>query len=216
MALKAVLFDFDGVIADTENQHIAAWQRTLSVMGWQVPDEVAAQSAGVDDREFLRELFAKHSIVSDKIEDWVRRKQALFVRMLRDSPRLYPGAADLIRTLHGQVRLAIVSGTWRENIETVLGAAGLGDAIDTIVGKEDVTVVKPAPEAYRVALKGLRCSARSSVAIEDSPSGIASARAAGIRVVAVGHRRTFGDWVGDATYVTGFEPATGLLKLLRL
>jgi HAD superfamily hydrolase (TIGR01509 family) len=216
MAQKAILFDFDGVVAETENQHTVAWQRTLSVMGWQVPDEVAARSSQIDDREFLRELFAKRGIVSDKIEAWARRKQALFVRMLKDSPRLYPGAADLIRTLHGRARLAIVSGTWRENIETVLDAAGLGGAFETIVGKEDVTAVKPAPEAYHVALKRLRCSARSSVAIEDSPCGIAAARAAGIRAIAVGHRHTFGDWVGDATYVSGFEPAHGLLKLLRL
>ena len=66
-------------------------------MGWQVPDEVAARSAEIDDREFLAELFAKRGIVSDKIEDWVRRKQALTVRMLKDSPRLYPGVADLIQ-----------------------------------------------------------------------------------------------------------------------
>jgi beta-phosphoglucomutase len=216
MALKVVLLDFDGVIAETDNHHIAAWQRTLSVMGWQVADEVAARSAEIDDRAFLSELFAKHGIVSDKMEDWVLRKQALTVRMLKDSPRLYPGAADLIRALQGRVRLAVVSGTWRENIKTVLDAAGLAGSFDTIVGKEDVTAVKPAPEAYHLALKRLRISARSSVAIEDSPSGIAAASAAGIRVLAVGHRRAFGDWVGNAAYISGFEPIEGLLKLLKL
>jgi beta-phosphoglucomutase len=58
MPPKAILFDFDGVIADTENHHIAAWQRTLAVMGWQVADEVAARSAEIDDRDFLTQLFA--------------------------------------------------------------------------------------------------------------------------------------------------------------
>ncbi len=216
MALKVVFFDFDGVIAETENHHIVAWQRTLAVMGWQVPDEVAARSAEIDDREFLGELFAIRGIVSDKIEDWVRRKQTLTVRMLADSPRLYPGVAELVKKLQGRVRLAVVSGTWRENITTVLAATGLADAFETIIAKEDATAVKPAPEAYQLALKRLRISARSSVAIEDSPSGIAAARAAGIRVVAVGHRRTFGDWIGDATYISGFEPVEGLLRLLRL
>ena len=114
------------------------------------------------------------------------------------------------------MRLAVVSGTWRENIEAVLDAAGLADHFETIVAKEDVMAVKPAPEAYHLALERLRISARSSVAIEDSPSGIAAARAAGIRVIAVGHRRTFGDWVGDATYMSGFEPVEGLFRLLRL
>ena len=134
------------------------------------------------------------------------------MHMLKDSPRLYPGVVDLVRKLQGRVRLAVVSGTWRENIKTVLAAAGLADAFETIVGKEDVTAVKPAPEAYQLALKRLRLSARSTVAIEDSPSGIAAARAAGIRAIAVGHRRPFGDWVGDATYISGFEPVEGLLQ----
>ena len=62
MPPKAILFDFDGVIADTGNHHIAAWQRTLAVMGWQIADEVAARSAEIDDREFLAELFAERGI----------------------------------------------------------------------------------------------------------------------------------------------------------
>jgi sugar-phosphatase len=76
--------------------------------------------------------------------------------------------------------------------------------------------MKPSPEAYQVALERLKCAPRAAVAIEDSPAGIAAARAAGIRVIAVGHRHAFGDWVGDAAYISGFEPASGLLKLLKL
>jgi len=216
MPLKAILFDFDGVIADTGNHHIAAWQRTLSAMGWQVVDEVAARAAEIDDRKFLAELFARHGFHSDKIDDWVRRKQVLTVKMLRDSPRLYPGVADLIRKLHGSVRLAIVSGTWRENIQAVLDASGLAGSFETIVGKEDVASVKPEPEAYLLALRRLRLPARATVAIEDSPSGLASARAAGIPVIAVGHRHPFSDWVGDATYISGLEPVHGLLQHLGL
>jgi beta-phosphoglucomutase len=216
MALKAVLLDFDGVIADTDNYHVAAWQRTLAVMGWQVADEVAARSAEIDDRQFLAELFAQRGIVSEKIEDWVRKKQVLTVQMLRNSPRLYPGAVELIRALEGRAKLAVVSGTWRENIQVVLEASELAGAIDLIIGKDDVTSVKPAAEAYQLALKRLRLSAKSCVAIEDSPSGLAAARAAGIRALAVGHRRPFGDWVGDAAYVSGFEPVEGLLRHLGL
>jgi beta-phosphoglucomutase len=216
MPLKAILLDFDGVIAETENHHVAAWQRTLSTLGWQVPDEVAARSADIDDREFLAQLFAARGVVSDKIEEWARRKQVLTVNLLRDSPQLYPGSVELIRALHGRAKLAVVSGTWRENIHAVLEAAGLAECFETIVSKEDVQAVKPAPEAYELALKKLRITAKSAVAIEDSPSGVGSARAAGLRVIAVGHRHPFGDWVGDALYVSGFEPIEGLLKHLKL
>jgi beta-phosphoglucomutase-like phosphatase (HAD superfamily) len=79
-----------------------------------------------------------------------------------------------------------------------------------------VAAAKPSPEAYELALKRLRLAAKSTVAVEDSPTGLASARAAGIRVLAIGHRRPFGEWVGDATYITGFEPARGLLEHLSL
>jgi beta-phosphoglucomutase len=216
MPLKAVLLDFDGVIAETDNHHIAAWQRTLSTLGWQISDEVAARSAEIDDRDFLVELFAGRGLVSHKIEEWVRRKQVLTVKLLKDSPRLYPGVVELIRLLRDKAKLAVVSGTWRENIRAVLGAAGLDNCFETIVGKEDVTSVKPAAEAYLLALKKLRIPAAAAVAIEDSPSGLISARAAGIRVVAVGHRHPFGDWVGDSLYVSGFEPVEGLLRNLGL
>jgi HAD superfamily hydrolase (TIGR01509 family) len=181
-----------------------------------VADEVAARSAEIDDCEFLAELFASRGIQGGKIEDWARRKQAIAVGLLKDAPRLFPGVVELVKKLDGRARLAVVSGTWRENIHAVLEATGLAGSFDSIVGKEDVTAVKPAPDAYQLALKRLRLSTRSVVALEDSPSGLASARAAGIRAIAVGHWRPFGEWVGGATYVSGLEPAEGLLQHLGL
>jgi HAD superfamily hydrolase (TIGR01509 family) len=212
MATKAFLFDFDGVIAETENHHITAWQRTLSFMGLQVPDEVAVRAMEVDDREFLADLFTERGIPVDKVDEWVARKQVLTVELLRHAPRLYPGVAEVVQALHGNARLAVVSGTWRENIEAVLHAGGLADAFDLIVGKEDVTRRKPDPEAYLLALKKLRLSPKSVLVLEDSPSGISSARAAGIqRIVAVGHRRPFGDWAAGAQYLDAMESIARVL-----
>jgi len=216
MAPKAIFLDFDGVIADTENHHIAAWQRTLAALGWQVPDLVAAVSAEIDDRDFLKDLFANRGVPAVKIEEWVRRKQALTIRMLENSPRVYPGVVELVRALEGRVRLAVVSGTWRENIEVVLGAVGLAGAFETIVGKEEVRAVKPNPEAYLLAMRELGIQSKDAVAFEDSPTGLAAARAAGVSVIAVGHRRSFGDWVGNAAYISGLEPVEGLLRHLGL
>jgi beta-phosphoglucomutase len=216
MPPKAILFDFDGVIAETENHHVVAWQRTLSFMGLMVPDEVAARAAEVDDREFLAELFAAREIPVDKVDEWVDRKQELTVQLLRYAPRTYPGFVELVGALRGKARLAVVSGTWRANVQVVLDVAGVAGAFDVIVAKEDVTHRKPDPEAYALALKKLRLSARSAVAIEDSPTGLSAARAAGIRRIAIGHRRPFGDWVEDATYIEGLEPIAALLERLGL
>ena len=154
MPPKAILFDFDGVIADTGNHHIAAWQRTLAIMGWHIADEVAVRSAEMDDREFLAEFFAQRGLTAGKIEDWVRRKQVLTVQLLKDAPRLFPGVVELVRQLEGRVRLAVVSSTWRENIEAVLGAASLAGSFDLIIGKEDVTAGKPAPTPINLHSSG--------------------------------------------------------------
>jgi HAD superfamily hydrolase (TIGR01509 family) len=216
MPPRAVLFDFDGVIADTENHHIAAWQRTLLTLGWEVSDEEASRSAEVDDREFLRELFASRGVEGGDVEGWVRKKQKLTIALLRDAPRIYPGVIELIGNLRGRVRLAVVSSTWRENVESVLSNPCLAGEFELIVGKEDVSSVKPHPEAYLLAVRKLGIGPAEAVAIEDSPSGITAARAAGIASIAVGHRREFGHWVGDSVYFTGLEPVSGLMRHLEL
>ena len=70
MPPKAILFDFDGVIAETENHHLAAWQRTMSFMGLQIGDEIAARAMEVDDRAFLTDLFTERAIPIDKVDEF--------------------------------------------------------------------------------------------------------------------------------------------------
>jgi len=216
MPPKAVLFDFDGVLADTENIHVAAWQRTFADLGWVVPDEVCARAVEVDDHLFLSEVFAGRKIEGGDVEGWVRRKQVLTVAMLADAPRLYPGVPELVRRLSGRVRLGIVSTTWRENLDVVLAATALADAFEILVGKEDVAAVKPDPEGYLLALERLRLPAEAVVALEDSATGLQAARAAGLRAFAIGHRNPPGEWVGPSEYVPDLTAASNLVGLLDL
>jgi HAD superfamily hydrolase (TIGR01509 family) len=216
MPPRALLFDFDGVLADTENVQVAAWQRTFEALGWEVPDEVCVRAAEIDDRAFLAEVFARQRVRDGDIEGWVRRKQALTATMLTDAPRVYPGVSDLIRRLSGRVVLAVVSGTWRANVETVLKAVGLREAFAQLVGKEDVLAVKPDPECYRLALWRLGLKPAQVVALEDSPSGLTAARGAGIRTIAVGHRRPPGKWSGDSPYIPDLTRTDEILALLGL
>ena len=216
MSLRALLFDFDGVLADTENIHVAAWQRTFADLGWEVPDEVCARAAEEDDRAFLASVFAARKVERGDVSGWTLRKQRLTITMLKDSPRLYPGVAALVRALRGRLRLAVVTGTWRANVAAVLEASGLADAFELIVAKEDVEKPKPAPDGYLLALKRLKLKPSSVLALEDSPSGLAAARAAGLRVVAVGHRRPAGDWVGAADYLENLARTERVLQILEL
>lgn len=186
MLPRAVLFDFDGVLADTANIHVAAWQRTFRVMGWHEADETCARAAEVDDRTFVAEVFARRKIEGGDVEGWARRKQALTVRLLSEGGHVVAGVADLVEQLRGQTRLGVVSTTWRANIVGVLDGAGLLDAFEFVIAKEDVHAAKPHPEAYRLALRLLDLEPGEVVAVEDSPSGLAAADAAGLRVVAVG------------------------------
>src|SRR5437588_11468562 len=110
--LRALLLDFDGVMADTENIHIAAWQRTFAELGWEMADEVCARAAEEDDRLFLASIFAERKIEGGDLDGWVRKKQELTIALLLDSPRLYPGVTELVRAVHGRPRLAGVTGTW--------------------------------------------------------------------------------------------------------
>ncbi len=216
MPTHAVLFDFDGVIADTENVHVVAWQRTLGAMGWFEPDEVCARAVEVDDRAFLAEVFDRRKIDGGNVDGWVARKQELTLRLLADSPKVYPGVVELVDQLRGRVRLGVVSTTWRANVEGVLAASGLLGAFEWVIGKEDVKHPKPDPEGYRLAVDRLKLPASELIAIEDSPNGLASARGAGVRALAVGHRRPKGDWVGDAPFVADLADRTRGMECLGI
>jgi beta-phosphoglucomutase len=216
MPPRAVLFDFDGVIADTENHHIAAWQRTLAAIGWEVADDVCARAMEEDDRQFLATLFERQKITGGDIEGWVRKKQELTRTLLADSARIYPGVKPLVERLRGAVKLAVVTTTWRENVVVVLEHAGLRKAFDLILAKEDVSVPKPDPEGYRRAVQCLGLFPDQAVALEDSPGGLAAARGAGVRAVAVGHRRPMGEWVCDAPYLVSLEDTGAVLAALGI
>ena len=216
MPTLAVLFDFDGVIADTENVHIAAWERTFGLMGWGIPPEDCARAAEMDDRAFLSAIFAAKGVEGGDVEGWVARKQETTLAMLSDCPRVYPGVRELVHSLAGIARLGVVSTTWRANIEAVLRALGMSEAFAVLVGKEDVKVPKPDPQGYRLALKTLKVKPGDAVALEDSATGLAAARAAGIRALAIGHRAPEGVWSEGVPYVPGFGDRGRLAELLRL
>lgn len=186
MPFLALCLDFDGVIADTENQHVAAWQRTFGLMGWDAEESVCATSMKLDDRVFLRAVFQNRGVEGGDIDGWVRRKQGLTRSMLADAPRIYPGVPELIRIVARRYPVAVVTTTWRENVEAVLGSVGLLGSIAFIVSKEDVGKSKPDPEPYRLAVQKLGMSAEEVVAVEDTETGVRSASLAGLWTLFVG------------------------------
>lgn len=196
-ALHAVIFDFDGIVADTEKLHYLAFERILAPMGLGIEwEEYVRACIGFDDRDVFRLRLGGAGDAPDgeALVALVDRKAHAFIDLVQEQGApLYPGVWTLIRRLReADVPLAVCSGALRSDIEAVLRAAGVGQSFEIMVTAEEVERSKPDPESYRLALQRLRerhpareIRAERVVAIEDTPAGIAAAQGAGLSVLAV-------------------------------
>jgi beta-phosphoglucomutase len=190
--LRAVVFDFDGVLVDSEPLHFRALRDGLAPEGIAIDErEYYASYAAYDDRSAIRLALEQHGTPYDggRIDAIALRKAALFDEMHRAIP-FFPGAAELVRALAREVPVAIASGALRTEIEAILDAGGLRDSFRAIVGAEDCERTKPDPLPYQRAVALLArdepgLATGDCVAFEDTMAGIASARAAGLKVVGV-------------------------------
>jgi len=182
----AILFDFDGVLADTEPVHWACWAEVLRPFGAALTWEYYRDHGiGIDDKEMLRMLAA---LASPPL-DWrtlfaeYPKKKELFRRRVTAHPPFDPSLDAFLGELHRAYKLAVVTSSARSEIDPLLAAGGLRRHFDALVGAEDVTRYKPDPEPYRRAAELV--GARAPLVVEDSAAGLASGRAAGFAVLAV-------------------------------
>lgn len=187
-----MVFDFDGVLVDSEPLHYESLRDTLAGYGVEIDeDEYRESYVAYDDREALRIAFERHRKPSDldSVERAARVKAGRFEAVI-SRVELLPGVRELVDSLAAEVPLAIASGALTAEIERILAGARLLEAFETIVGADQVPRTKPDPLPYAeaVARLGRRLPGLGPgdcLAFEDSIAGIASARAAGLRVVAV-------------------------------
>jgi HAD superfamily hydrolase (TIGR01509 family) len=181
----AILFDFDGVLLDSEPLHAACWAEVLAPLGVTLDwDDYRARFVGMDDREMLRIIAAEADPPLDWQTLWDRfpAKQERF-RELMKSPPFPPGLPELLERVHRDYKLAVVSSSSRIEIEPPLEARRLRRYFEVVVTGGDVKHHKPAPEPYLLAANLL--GARAPLVVEDSAPGIASGRAAGFEVLPV-------------------------------
>lgn len=192
--LQAIIFDFDGVIANSEPLHLQAFQQALAEEGIELTGrDYYARYLGYDDVGMFEALARDRGIaMSDRhVTALVTRKGAKLQAMLHAGSVLFPGAADFIRKAAAAVPIAIASGALRHEIDEITDAAGLSRFFTVVVASGDTPESKPSPAPYLLAferlrqLTGRRLDARRSVAIEDSKWGLESARGAGLRCVGV-------------------------------
>jgi beta-phosphoglucomutase len=193
-ALQAIVFDFDGVIANSEPLHLMAFQQALAPEDIELsPAEYYARYLGFDDVGLFEELAKDRGIpmTGEQVRALVLRKGERMQALLRSGTVLFPGAIELIREAAAVVPIAIASGAMRHEIDEVIDAAGVSDLFSTIVAAGDTPQSKPSPAPYRLALERLRRTSgldidpRRAVAIEDSKWGLESAQGAGLRLVGV-------------------------------
>lgn len=194
--LQAIIFDFDGVIADTEPLHYAALHQVLAAeFGIGLSQaEYYADYLGYDDRGCFQAALSAHQrpVTRHLIDELVRKKGGAYLEALGTDLKLFPGVRPLIEEAAGTYRLAIASGALRGEIELILEEAGLRKAFAHITSAEDVSRGKPSPEPFLHALAGLNAippihsmRPEDCLVIEDSLPGIRGARAAGMKVLAV-------------------------------
>jgi beta-phosphoglucomutase len=194
MTIQAIVFDFDGVIANSEPLHLRAYQEILSRENIELSrDEYYQRYLGFDDSGLFRTLAADRgiAITDDKVDRWIEMKSEIVEDMLTNADVLFPGAVACIRSLAKQYPLAIASGALEQEIALVLDNFGLADYFKTIASASDGVRGKPAPDLYLLAIAKLRdvadVEAGRCVAIEDSHWGLEAAKTAGVRTVAVTH-----------------------------
>lgn len=192
----AVIFDFDGVIVDTEPLHYKAFQLILEPLGlgysW---EQYVNTYMGFDDRDAFKEAYSNKglSIGHDELSNLIATKAKLFQDVIKSGITAYPGVVELINALHtAKVPLAICSGALHSDIIPILEMLDIADCFDLLITADDVSKSKPDPESYQLAfnrLSSIRAESSISpactIAIEDTPAGIISASGAGLQVIAI-------------------------------
>lgn len=210
MNLHAIVFDFDGVIADSERLHLRAYQDILAAEGLALSDEdYYAQYLGYDDTGVFRKLGHDRGMAMDdrRVAGLVARKGARYDQLASAGAMLFPGAADFVRRAAAAVPIAIASGALTREIEEILDRTGLGSLFPVIVGADQTEHGKPHPDPYATAFTRLKAHAGAdllpwrTVAIEDSKWGLMSARAADLRCVAVTNTYSAAELRGEAELV---------------
>jgi HAD superfamily hydrolase (TIGR01509 family) len=188
MPISAIVFDFDGVIADSEGLHLGAFQEVFAGRGWTLSASAYFDRyLGCDDRGLVV-AFARDerlSLGDSDVSTLVDAKARAFARRIASGDVLYPNAKPSIERLAARFALGIASGSLHREIASILDGAGLGDLFSTIIGADDVSAHKPSPEPYLAAAARLAVPASACVAIEDSPPGLEAARSAGMRTIAL-------------------------------
>ena len=193
--LRAVIFDFDGVITDSEILHLRAFNQVLAQHNIEITEEVYYKEyLGFTDRDCFESVASKNKLGLDpeQIENLIKQKNKIFDRLAKTEATIFEGVPEFLQMLtDNKIRRAICSGALLVDIAPILEKSQLGPFFEVIVPAEQIEKGKPNPEGFLLALTRLNEGSRNSIAanecvvIEDSHWGIEAAIAAGMHTVAI-------------------------------
>lgn len=194
--LDAIIFDFDGILVDTEPFHFRAFLEILKPEGFDFDWEFYKEKClGLDDRDVVTSMYElqKRDLTADKLKDLTSRKARLFADLVaQEDVEPYPGVIELLDCLENRFPVGLCSGSVRSDVIPVLKKLGVLSSFDSIVTADDVERSKPDPASYQLIVERLQKHYRDrkivpekTLAIEDSPAGIASAKEAGLIVFGI-------------------------------
>lgn len=213
-ALGAVIFDFDGLLADTEGIHSRLWRCVLAECGVEVSvDEYADH--WIRRGRGIAEFVAARALAHDP-DVLLERKRVLYLDEIGVELRAMPGALALLQSLHGRIPLALVTSGRRVMVEPALEQLGMARRFDATVTYEMVQRPKPHPEPFLRAATLLGVEPAACVALEDAEKGVVSAAEAGMAVIAVPSEHTHDHDFSRASLVVSSLGDVALETLERL
>jgi beta-phosphoglucomutase-like phosphatase (HAD superfamily) len=186
-AIKAIGYDVDGTMVDSEPLHVASWHETLKLNGRKFEDLPADFQATMAGRKPL--AIAAFMVESLKIpvtpEAFLTQKHATFMEKVRTDLRPMPGVVDSIKRFAGKYMLGIGTSLDRAYIDIVLDGLGVAEEFSVIVTGDEIKHGKPDPETYQMLATRMGIQPQEMIVLEDATSGIASAKAAGCWCIAI-------------------------------
>jgi beta-phosphoglucomutase len=186
---RAVLWDLDGTLADSSDQHWRAWRDAMAAVNRTLTVEQFAATFGQRNDRFLRDWLG-HGLSDDQVARFGDEKEARYRRLIEvEGLDPLPGAAAWVRKLDAAGwRQAVASSAPRQNVEVMLRAIRLDQLLTVFVGAEDVKTGKPDPEIFLVAASKLAVTPSRCIVVEDAAVGIEAAKRAGMPAIGVGRR----------------------------
>jgi len=181
----AVIFDMDGVLADTGPVHFESWVKMTSEIGVEFTREFFEKIFGQQSPEIIRKLMGPN-VDEITIEKFANLKEKYYRDMVKDQLKPLPGVIELIKKLHDlKFKLAVGSSGPRENVELLLTSLKIKKYFNAVITAAEIKRGKPEPDVFLEAAKRVKVKPNKCVVIEDAPVGIESAKRAGMKCIAL-------------------------------